>query len=150
MELQVKNSLRSTNLSPPLYSNSFDLHKITTLRVQNTCRNVPVPKSPCVETSTETKCPCAEMCRWWNVCAQMSLAEMLGFQNVGKPKNILSGFFRESEKNPTWNFRFRSGQTQPDTATSGQVRFEHFQAFCTLYLQLNNHFHLTTFTGQAN
>ena len=61
MELQVKNNLRSTNLSSPLYSNCFELHKITTLRVQNTCRNVPVPKSPCTEMSTETKCPCAEI-----------------------------------------------------------------------------------------
>jgi hypothetical protein len=74
---------------------------------------------------------------------------------------IFSGFFRESEKKHDLKRRVqvKSGsaltgsgqvQVQPDKATSGQVRFEHFQAFCTFYLQLNNHFRLTTFTGQAS
>ena len=60
------------------------------------CWKVPVLKSPCTETSTETKCPCArtptgpkrasaEMSWWWNVCAEMSLAEMLGAEMVGSP-----------------------------------------------------------------
>ena len=48
-----------------------------------------MPKSPCIETSMEMKCPCAgttagpkhahaEVSWWWNVRAEMSLAEMSG------------------------------------------------------------------------
>ena len=58
------------------------------------CQNVPVPKSPCVKMSMETKCPCAgmsagpkharaEMSWWWNVHTEMSLAEMSGAKTVG-------------------------------------------------------------------
>ena len=108
MELQVKNNLRSTNLSPPLYSNCFELRKITTLiygcRIH--AKNVPVPKNPCTVTSTETKCPCAEMSM-----AEMSMAEMLGAKMVGSQKIYSQVFFRESVK------------TRPETSGSGQVRF---------------------------
>ena len=58
------------------------------------CWKVPMLKSPCTETPTETKCPCAgtppgpkcaraEMSQWWNVCAEISLADMLGTEMVG-------------------------------------------------------------------
>ena len=58
------------------------------------CQNVPMQKSPCVEKSMETKCPCAgksagpkhahaKMPQWWNVHAEMSLAEMSGAKMVG-------------------------------------------------------------------
>ena len=42
--------------------------------------------------------------------------------------------------------RFMSGQVQvqPDLANSGQVRFEHFQAFFTLYLYVVGHFFVST------
>ena len=53
-------------------------------------------------------------------------------------------FFREPEKNLTWNFKFRSGQvllqqvqvrsssSSAWPGTSSQVKFEHFQVFWTL------------------
>ena len=70
------------------------------------CPKVPVLKSPCTETSTETKCPCAvtptwpkrayaEMSQWWNVCTKMSLVKILGAEMVGSLFEIVSGIFLE-------------------------------------------------------
>ena len=65
------------------------------------CRNVPVPKSPRAEKSPcrnvpVLKCPsagmsaalngaCAEMFPWWNICAEMTLAEMFRAKMVYRP-----------------------------------------------------------------
>ena len=46
-------------------------------------------------------------------------------------KKISSGFFRGTRKKPRPETS-GSGQVQPDLATSGQVSFEHSQAFYTL------------------
>ena len=56
------------------------------------CQKVPVPKSPCTETSTETECSMwpkharAEMSRWSNVHAKMSCRNVR-CQNGGKPNS---------------------------------------------------------------
>ena len=53
-------------------------------RAENTpCRNVPVLKSPSAETSAVPNGACAEMFPWWNIHAEMTLAEISGSEMVG-------------------------------------------------------------------
>ena len=102
MELQVKNNLRSTNLSPRLFIAivlSYTKLLLYGSRIHvkmSLCRKVLVPKRPlrrnvhvpkCVgDEMSVSKClwPKCQVPKWWEA-----------------KKYILSGFFRESEKNPT-------------------------------------------------